>query len=277
MKEILCPVCFSTMHNAAENYYICQTCKYMACEELPGSGAEVESLDVVREKNFNRILEILKSKFNWCKTIIDIGCSHGLFLKIAAKAGFSVTGLEPDAVLAEESNKIPGASVVTGFFPDAPGIVGKKFDVLIFNDSFEHIPDINSVIAGIKRHLNDNGIVAINLPSSSGLMFNIAFLLYKFGLSAPFKRLWQKGFASPHLHYFNCYNLRKLFENNDFYMCCSMPLSYYTLKGLWKRLVCKSSFLISVAAWGALTILYPLFAIKSDCFVAFFSLKKRGA
>jgi hypothetical protein len=103
-------------------------------------------------------------------------------------------------------------------------------------------------------------------------MFQTALILYRLGIRTPFERLWQKGFASPHLHYFNEHNLKTFFEKYGFAQQSSMPLSYYLVSGLWKRIRCKTSFVVSIVSWLALVVLYPLFAIKSDCSVSYFSI-----
>jgi SAM-dependent methyltransferase len=245
----------------------------MYANSKPGAGAEVGFLKTVREKNFTRIIETLKEKHAWCNTILDVGSSQGIFLKLAARHGFAVTGLEPDKALAEQSRN-SGFNVITGFFPNTDALAGKFFDVIIFNDSFEHIPELPILINGIKKHLNKNGVVAVNLPSSGGLMFQIAFLLYRLGVRIPFDRLWQKNFTSPHLHYFNPWNLDLLFKKYGFIQLGSMPLSYYLISGLWRRLRCKSSLSVSAIAWLLLTLLYPFFSVKSDCFVSYFTQNK---
>jgi 2-polyprenyl-3-methyl-5-hydroxy-6-metoxy-1,4-benzoquinol methylase len=202
-----------------------------------------------------------------------VGSSHGIFLEIAKQAGFSATGIEPDVALFDECRKA-GYKVINGFFPNAKELTCKTFDVIIFNDSFEHIPDLSAIIKGITEHLNMDGIVVINIPSSDGLMFQAAFLLNKLGIRAQFERLWQKGFASPHLHYFNQANLKSFFEKSGFDLQYTMRLSYYLINGLWKRIRCKSSFALSLFSFLFLVVLYPLFSIKSDCFVSVFMRKE---
>ncbi|GHT87375.1 hypothetical protein FACS1894137_14620 [Spirochaetia bacterium] len=77
---------------------MCSKCRYMASSGKPGGGAEVEGVDDVRGKNFTRIIEILKQKFSRCNTVLDVGCSHGVFLKIAQDAGFFTMRAEPEGV-----------------------------------------------------------------------------------------------------------------------------------------------------------------------------------
>jgi 2-polyprenyl-3-methyl-5-hydroxy-6-metoxy-1,4-benzoquinol methylase len=246
----------------------------MGSREQPGAGAEVESIDLVREKNFKTICGVIQKQFPRARAVLDVGSSTGLFLQTARDNGLSATGLEPAVHLAEETRR-RGYDVINGFFPGAQELVDKKYDIIIFNDSFEHIPNLQELIQGIKDHLDKtHGIAIINLPSSGGLMFKTAFLLYKLGIHAPFDRLWQKGFASPHLHYFNVQNLKRLFERYGFVLKYTAPLRYYTIKGLWKRISCKSSFFVSLVSWVCMVMLYPLSMLQSDCFMACFTLRK---
>jgi 2-polyprenyl-3-methyl-5-hydroxy-6-metoxy-1,4-benzoquinol methylase len=270
-RIIRCPVCKAEIVQIGRGYAACKACQYMMSDGCQGAGAEVASLDSVREKNFRTICTSIKQEFPSSNTILDVGCSRGAFLKIAREEGFTATGLEPDIQLAANCRAM-GYEVLDGFFPDAETLSGKVYDVIIFNDSFEHIPHLQHVISGIKKHLHPSrGGVVINLPTSDGLIFRIAFFLSKFGIYSPFDRLWQRGFASPHLHYFNASNLRLLLEQNNFILKRSTPLCYYMIKGLWGRISCKSSFCVSLISWFALILFYPFVRMQSDCFAAYFS------
>ncbi|MDR3001649.1 MAG: class I SAM-dependent methyltransferase, partial [Fibromonadaceae bacterium] len=219
------------------------------------------------------VCKFIKKKNPKANTVLDVGCSVGLFLKIAEAEGFSVTGLEPDANLAVKL-KEQGYQVINGFFPGAEELSNKKYDAIIFNDSLEHIPELQGILQGLKDYLEKNGLVIINVPTSSGIIFKISSLLYKIGVKAPLERAWQKGFASPHVHYFNKDNLLSLFERNGFITQYTTSLSYYTIKGLWKRLSCKSSFIFSIFAWLCLVAMYPFYMLKSDSLMACFSISE---
>jgi SAM-dependent methyltransferase len=246
----------------------------MKSNEPPGSGAEVGGLASVRIKNYRLICGELMNQYPNHKCILDVGCSDGLFLDVASKNGLTVTGLEPDSDKAEEARaKGREFDVIGGFFPLAKGLQGRKFDVIIFNDSFEHIPNLLQTIDGIKEYLKENGLLIINIPSSDGVIFRIASMFSKCGINSPLDRLWQKGFASPHLHYFNPNNLRLLFESNGFSLRYSSPLLYYTLDGLWERISCGMGLFKSLCAWLCLISFYPLSRAKSDVFVAFYSME----
>jgi len=271
--ELTCPICKEPMHEIGEAYSLCKSCKYMYSSDQPGDGAEAQALETLQKKNFKFICNIIKEKLPSAKTILEIGCSRGFFLKIARDEGFSVTGVEPSKPLAEEAQS-QGFNVINDFFPQTNNHSHKKYDIIIFNDSFEHIPDIQKILQGIKIHLTEEGHVIINIPTSDGLIIKTASILYKLGIKAPYYRMWQKEFASPHVHYFNLQNLKKLFENNGFAMNYNSYLSYYTIQGLWKRISCKSSFIVSIFAWLFLVFLYPLLSIRKEAFMACFSIKK---
>jgi len=270
-----CPVCASFMRGIGGGYAVCAGCGYMRSHEPPGAGAEVVSLEAVRERSFRFVCGMIKKNFPGAGAeVLDVGCSSGLFLDIAGAEGLSAVGLEPDARLAGAA-AARGCEVINGFFPGAEGLSGKRYDAITFNDSMEHIPALQEVLRGIREHLKESGMVVVSVPDSGGLIFGISRIMYGLGIKAPFDRMWQKGFASPHVHYFNKRNLRMLFEKNGFVMRGAASLPYYAVRGLWGRISCKSSFMLSVVSWLGLVALYPLFMLRKDARVVCFSLDGR--
>ena len=90
------------------------------------------------------------------------------------------------------------------------------FDIVIFNDVFEHLEKINDVIKEVSIVLKDDGLVVLNLPTSDGIIFKISKFLLSLKINKFYDRLWQKNSSSPHLSYFNKLNLTKLFLKNGF-------------------------------------------------------------
>jgi len=121
-NSLICPICNESMRKIADVYFLCKTCRYMSSTEQSGAGAEVISLEAVRRKNFKFICNIIKEKFPQAKTVLDVGCSRGLFLEVARDEGFSVTGLEPTESLAEETRAC-GFDVISGFFPQTENLL----------------------------------------------------------------------------------------------------------------------------------------------------------
>lgn len=100
-----------------------------------------------------------------------------------------------------------------GFFPDClagGGVDARPYDLIVFNDVFEHLPDVNQAMAACRARLAPGGRLDINLPASSGALYRLSRRLFRIGRPGSFERLWQKDFPSPHLSYFNSVNLARL-------------------------------------------------------------------
>ena len=87
-----------------------------------------------------------------------------------------------------------------------------------------------------RRRLREGGLLVLNLPSSSGAVFRAATLLDRIGLHGPLDRLWQRGFPSPHLSYFDPDGLASLAARHGFREVHRSDLATVALGGLWKRL-----------------------------------------
>jgi 2-polyprenyl-3-methyl-5-hydroxy-6-metoxy-1,4-benzoquinol methylase len=195
------------------------------------------------------------------KKLLDVGCAHGWFLKLAMKRGFHAMGVEPDAKVAAKPMQ-EGLEVRTGFFPEVLRN-GEKFDVISFNDVFEHLPDIKSALESAHEHLNKGGLLVINLPDSKGVYYSIAKTLSKAGVTGPLERLWQKNFPSPHLSYFNAEQLLQLGSKSGFEPVLNKRLPSLLVKGLWSRLRYDSnaSLLSCAVVWCGSVALRPLLGI----------------
>ena len=76
------------------------------------------------------------------------------------------------------------------------------------------------------------------------------------GLEAPYERMWQKGFASPHLSYFRPEALACLARREGLFEVYRGSLDSFAFEGLWQRLRYDrtSSILGSAATWIAITL-----------------------
>jgi SAM-dependent methyltransferase len=145
--------------------------------------------------------------------LLEVGSAWGWFLDAAARRGARVHGIEPEAANAQLSHSA-GLSVEQGFFP-ADLVDQGPYDFIVFNDVLEHIPHPARLGAEIEMRLAPGGLLVINLPSSDGAIFRLAASLDRMGLHSPYERLWQKGFPSPHVSYFNPYNLSLMIERHS--------------------------------------------------------------
>lgn len=222
----------------------CRACKYESAAltpaiNVPSTVAMDEAqreaaLKALRLENFNTIVGYAKQHVSASKPrLLDVGSAHGWFLE-AARSQFDVLGVEPDAEVGGRA-AARGLPVRSGYFPDVVDR-DERFDAIVFNDVIEHIPDIHSALAACHAHLNDGGILILNLPSSRGLFYRVSKVLARVGWRGPFERMWQKDMPSPHVHYFDPRNLRELVLKQGFTMAKTAELPALRAEGLMERL-----------------------------------------
>ena len=188
------------------------------------------------------------------KTLCDIGSGYGWFNEVFKAGGANVLGIEPEKLVAKKATE----KTRMGYFPGALK-KNEKFDIISFNDVFEHMNNPNKILTEIKKRLNSRGKLIISAPSSKGLIYQISPLLYKLGYKEPWNRLWQHEFNSPHALYFNPKNLKGLIEKNGFRKIDGGRLKTFELSGLKNRIDTGEgtgkilSYLLLVILW----LMYP--------------------
>ncbi|UZJ24549.1 class I SAM-dependent methyltransferase [Rhodococcus antarcticus] len=165
--------------------------------------------------------------------VLDVGSAHGWFVRAAVERGWRAEGLEPDDAIAARSAGA-GATVRHGFFPDALSD-DETFDAICFNDVLEHLPDVRGAVAACRRHLRPDGLVSINIPSTRGVVFTLGRWMDRAGSHRLSDRLWQVGFPSPHLWYFDPVGLAQLCEVEDLEPVLVESLPSVVRRGLWER------------------------------------------
>lgn len=244
MASDFCLICQTSLSTKLQSWHrVCEQCGYETSTLEPQINStdtqyvidetvREQGLRVLREDNFKSLLkEILKSKPTG-GTLLEVGCAHGWFLRLA-QASFDVLGVEPDEYIYEArlKNVLP---VRHGYFPNVLN-EKEKFDVIVFNDVFEHIPDASAALRSCREHLNADGILVINLPDSDGFFYRASKILTQLKASNFFSRMWQVGLPSPHIHYFNRRVLTNLLEHGGFDVIQAGHLHSVRLPGLYAR------------------------------------------
>lgn len=225
---------------------ICPECRYESGNLQPMINDEAahHSIDEqdreaglreIRLENFKDILTLIEANSaSASRRVLDVGCAHGWFLEAAAAARYSVLGVEPDAKVFE-ATAARGLPVRKGYFPEALQ-PDEQFDVIVFNDVFEHIPDVHSIAAVCHQRLAPGGLLVLNLPNSRGFFYRLSKVFARAGWTGPFERLWQKGFPSPHVHFFNATNLTGVVSRHGFRLEKSTELPSVRAKGMLARM-----------------------------------------
>lgn len=285
MSEKYCPVCRTRMSPGVTDWHQeCPKCLYESADLRSAinenyahknidENSRENSLRSLRLANFSSLLRAIKRSGKCSGKLLDVGCAHGWFLEASRENGFDVLGIEPDLNMFDAATK-RGLPVRQGFFPEAL-TRSEQFDVVAFNDVFEHIPDLNILLTGCRNHLKSDGVLVLNLPSSNGVFYKWARLLSKIGFNGFFDRLWQKNLPSPHLHYFNPENLNELLRNNGFESVASGRLSALRLKGLYTRIsyAGNHSFFVRLVVYFVVLFSLPLLYIMPSDIIYTIAIK----
>ena len=111
-------------------------------------------------KHFEDVAKSLDDKYDVEElNILEIGCNDGVLLEPLSKLGANVEGVDPAKNIVKLA-KDKGLNVYEEYFNDETfgGEEFKsKYDLVLSNNTFAHIPDIQSVVRGIKHVLKPGG------------------------------------------------------------------------------------------------------------------------
>jgi len=269
---MLCCICNTRLEaDVLADTFRCPSCAFrtsnfpVQINELRtvNEGIRIAGLKQLREANFKQILDQCSDFLPPDAKLLDVGCGHGWFIEAAHHRGYTCDGVEPDAGMASIARR-SGATIHQGYFPDIIP-AGTKYDAILFNDVFEHIPDIGHLPRRIRDHLTPRGVLIINLPMSDGLIYRCSALAAALGVEGPLARLWQRGLPSPHVSYFSHHNLAPLICKEGFDLVARADLQSLLLNGLWGRIradanlgfVGASATYAAALALRSLTALFP--------------------
>lgn len=148
--------------------------------------AREASLKALRQANFAEIVDHARIYAPpGGRRLLDVGSTHGWLLE-AATPTFDVLGIEPDAAIGSKA-ALRGIPVRQGYFPDALD-ARERFDVIVFNDVIEHIPDIGSALCACHERLDPGGTLILNLPNSRGFFYRLSKLLVRPRIAGPVRK-----------------------------------------------------------------------------------------
>ncbi len=100
--------------------------------------------------------------FNQLPTILDVGSGLCVFLHRMKEAGWQGTALDPDSRAVQHSKDNVGVEAICGDFMNLNEL--GRFDMITYNKVLEHVKDPVSMLAKSKQHLNEHGVVYVELP-----------------------------------------------------------------------------------------------------------------
>jgi len=99
--------------------------------------------------------------------VVEVASNDGYLLKNFVEAGIPCLGIEPTASTADAAEAL-GVPVERNFFGEALAnelaAAGKSVDLIIGNNVYAHVPDINDFTRGLARQLKPEGVVTLEFP-----------------------------------------------------------------------------------------------------------------
>jgi SAM-dependent methyltransferase len=100
--------------------------------------------------------------------ILDVGCGGGELLDRLSRAGFNnLSGADP--FLAADGETPRGVPLMKRFLSEVTG----EFDLIMFNHSLEHVPDLVAALEAAYEKLASGGICLVRLPTTSSEAWTI--------------------------------------------------------------------------------------------------------
>jgi SAM-dependent methyltransferase len=236
-----CPVCTSTNiefsfdcpdHSVSKQtfkIYKCTSCTFLFTNPVPAEneiGPYYQSEEYVSHTDsnkglINRLYHIvrnitLKQKVSLInsfktkeKTLLDIGCGTGYFLKAAKEDQWKVAGMEPDDSARALAIKNTGENIAPALshLPEE-----NQYKVITLWHVLEHIHQLSHSIQRINKHQKEGGYVVIALPNH--LSWD----------AKHYKQYWAAYDVPRHLYHFNKKSVIHLLESNGYKHISTKPM-----------------------------------------------------
>jgi len=184
------------------NCWLVQTEDYARADELfTGDYAYFSSVSQSWLDHVARYAEKITNRLglNSDSFVIEIASNDGYLLKNFIAGNIPCLGIEPTACTAEAACEI-GIPVLREFFGEALAnrlrTEGRQADLIIGNNVYAHVPDINDFTAGLKAALKPSGTITLEFPHLMRLIEQTQF----------------DTVYHEHYSYFSLYTVNRIFE-----------------------------------------------------------------
>lgn len=231
--------------------FICQNCKlHVACEsqkklnEILNNFYESTFWDSIREKGLNNSYQdsyslgrkrLFSSQIKYLQNyltknskILEIGSGHGETISELENLNYDVTGIEPDLKNVEHLKKIlKNSHIIHSTIENLT--INEKFDFVWMSHVFEHLSEPIKFLESIKKNMNKNCFLFIEVPSVTK------------------KNDWRKFQTSPHTYNYSKIALTNIVEKAGYQIiscdCFGPPTKFNGLiNKIYKNLVKKDMY-----------------------------------
>ena len=181
-QELSAPeLCFPLKLKVCTNCWLAQTEDYARADELfkydYAYFSSTSTSWLAHAAHYTNMI-INKLELNANSFVIEVASNDGYLLKNFVAAGIPCLGIEPTAGTAEAAEGL-GIPVVREFFGLELArrliIEGKQADLIVGNNVFAHVPDINDFTAGLKAVLKPSGVITLEFPHLMKLIELVQF------------------------------------------------------------------------------------------------------
>ena len=114
-----------------------------------------------RKKTFEEFMDFKELHSPGKGSLLDLGCSTGIFLEVAQARGYTVEGLEVSKWAIEQARK-KGFSVLSSPIEELGAI--EKYDNITAFDVVEHLPNPLSALKIVRQNLKPGGCFVATVP-----------------------------------------------------------------------------------------------------------------
>ena len=112
--------------------------------------------------------------------VFEGGVSSGYLAEALTDAGRIVDGAEIDAGAAESARRVCETVIVGDLQHLGADALTHDYDVLLFGDTLEHLPDPALVLARLRPRLKSGGVVVVSVPNIANWAMRLSLLLGRF-------------------------------------------------------------------------------------------------
>ncbi len=164
-----------------DNCWLVQTIDYARADELfCHDYAYFSSTSSTWLEHARRYVETMRQRLvlNEDSFVIEVASNDGYLLKNFVAAGIPCLGIEPTASTAAAAEAL-GIPVLREFFGKQIALElatqGKQADLILGNNVYAHVPDINDFTAGLKAALKPGGTITLEFPHVLNLIQETQF------------------------------------------------------------------------------------------------------
>jgi methionine biosynthesis protein MetW len=142
--------------------------------------------------------------------VLDVGCGTGVITSILCEvSGAKVMGIEPDFGRAERA-RARGLTVIDGYFSPETIKEHGSFDIVVFADVLEHLPNPAQLVSLARQALKPGGSVLVSVPNAAHFYTRLDLLRGVF-------RYEDCGIMdATHLRWFTRDSIKRFFERLNF-------------------------------------------------------------